>query len=98
MLHRHAVHEPRQPQREMREVERCVIDALRLLQQRHLVMAQDMAHHVDGELVVPRRHRRVRREHYSATYGVDVGFVELEVRATVELPLEETQGEERRVT
>ena len=55
------------------------------------------AHHVDRELVVAGGHRRVRREHASAPDRLDVGLVELERLASVELPLEKTERQQRRV-
>ena len=49
------------------------------------------------ELVVAGRHRRVRREHAAAPHGFEVGLVELERLAAVELPLEQAEREQRRV-
>ena len=72
----------------MGQVERSIIDALRALQHRDLVRAQHVAHHVDGELVVAGRHRRMRREHDASAHGIEVAFIELEPRPSVELPLE----------
>src|SRR5262249_15544707 len=98
MLHRDAVHEAREPKRKMREVERSTLDALRRLEQRDLLVTNDAPDQIHRELVVPRGHRRVRREHTSAPHRLDVGFVELERLSPVELPIQETQREERRMS
>ena len=82
---------------------RCVmlsiplIDAARRLEQLDLLVAEHLRTIVDRKLVVAGRNGRVRREHASAPHLFDVGFVELERLTSVELPLEQTQREQRRV-
>src|SRR5881275_1811064 len=82
----------------MRQVEGYLIEALRRLEKRNLFGAQHMAHHVDGKLVVACRHRRVRRKDDATPHGIEIRLVELEARAPIELPLEEAEREQRRMS
>ena len=95
--HRHAVHEAREVQREVRHVQHPLVHAAAAFEQRDALVAEHVAHHVERELVVPRRHRRVRREDAPVAHRLEVGVVELEVLPAVELPLEQLQRQQRRV-
>src|SRR6185437_8347187 len=55
------------------------------------------ANHVERKAVVARRHGCVRGEHAAAAHGLEVALIELERLASVELPVEQTEGEQRRV-
>ena len=62
MAHGYAVHVTRNAQRQVGHVEIAVLAAADALECLRALLAQHRAHHVHGELVVPGRHRRVRRE------------------------------------
>jgi hypothetical protein len=81
----------------MRHVEHPLVDAAARLEQPDALVAQHVAHHLQRELVVARRHRGVRREDAPAPHGRHVGVVPLEVRPALELPLQQLQREQRRM-
>jgi hypothetical protein len=97
VAHRHAVHEAREVQREVRHVQHPLVHPARSFQERDTLVAEHVAHHLERELVVAGRHRRVRREDAAVAHRLQIGVVQLEVLPPVELPLEQLQGEQRRV-
>ena len=97
VAHRHAVDEPREVQREVRHVQHPLVHPARALEQRHALVAEHVPHHLERELVVAGRHRRVRREDAALAHRFEVRVVELEVLTFLDLPLEQLEREERRV-
>ena len=97
VLHRHAVHEAREAQRDVGHVERAARRRSAPPRAARSARRRAPREDIERELVVAGRHRRVRREHAAAADRLDVGLVELERLAAVELPLEQAERQQRRV-
>ncbi len=94
VLHGDAVDESREAQGDVRHIHEAVVEAAELVDGGAAVVAEDLVHLVDAELIVAGGDGGVSGEDALLANGFDVGFGCVLERSAVELIFEETDREE----